>query len=310
MAIRPTCRPVVLAAGKAIPLFLLPKMLNIKLIMVDNQNLTVIDSEVICNQQVNVYGTREKPLFLAKDVANWLGHSNPSRMLSKIDDDEKITIYAKLSLQNSDITNSYISSESDSYKANNYLFLTEFGVYEVLMQSRLPKAKEFKKGVKEILKRIRLTGKYEADTHSDDDHSRELVEALKENNALLRQALQTSANARQHEANIQYCDDKPKYGPFFNITTIAKKLKTTAQYLNNMLSNNGYIVNIDGSWYPTDKLTKLPVVMYCKRTYQVFGEDVKAYVTWNHLGFDFINNLFRIENGDKTLFEDEESRPF
>lgn len=50
--------------------------------------------------------------------------------------------------------------------------------------------------------------------------------------------------------------------------------------------------------------------MYCKRTYHVFGEDIKAYVAWNHLGFDFINNLFRIENGDKTLFEDEESRPF
>lgn len=277
--------------------------------MTENQNLTVIDSEVICNQQVNVYGTREKPLFLAKDVANWLGHSNPSMMLSKIDKEDKIIIYAKLSLQNSDITNAYISSESDSCKSNNYLFLTEFGVYEVLMQSRLPKAKEFKKGVKEILKRIRLTGKYEADTHSDDDHSRELIEALKENNALLRQALQTSTNTRQHEANNQYCDDKPKYGPFFNITTIAKKLKTTAQYLNNMLSNNGYIVNIDGSWYPTEKLTNLPMVVYCKRTYHVFGDDIKAYVAWNHLGFNLINQLFHMENSDKSLF-DEESRPF
>lgn len=178
------------------------------------------------------------------------------------------------------------------------------------MQSRLPKAKEFKKGVKEILKRIRLTGKYEADTHSDDDHSRELIEALKENNALLRQALQTSANTRQHEANNQYCDDAPKNGPFFNITTIAKKLKTTAQYLNNMLSNNGYIVNIDGSWYPTEKLTNLPMVVYCKRTYHVFGDDIKAYVAWNHLGFNLINQLFHMENSDKTLFEDEESRPF
>lgn len=277
--------------------------------MTENQNLTVIDSEVICNQQVNVYGTREKPLFLAKDVANWLGHSNPSMMLSKIDKEDKIIIYAKLSLQNSDITNAYISSESDSCKSNNYLFLTEFGVYEVLMQSRLPKAKEFKKGVKEILKRIRLTGKYEADTHSDDDHSRELIEALKENNALLRQALEASTNVRQHEANSQYRDDAPKNGPFFNITTIAKKLKTTAQYLNNMLSNNGYIVNIDGSWYPTEKLTNLPMVVYCKRTYHVFGDDIKAYVAWNHLGFNLINQLFHMENSDKSLF-DEESRPF
>lgn len=278
--------------------------------MSTKSNLCLIDSEVICNQQVNVYGTREKPLFLAKDVAKWLGHSNPSRMLSKIDEDEKMIIYAKLSLQNSDITNSYIPSESDSCKANNYFFLTEFGVYEVLMQSRLPKAKEFKKGVKEILKRIRLTGKYEADTHSDDDHSRELIEALKENNALLRQALEASTNVRQHEANSQYRDDAPKNGPFFNITTIAKKLKTTAQYLNNMMSNNGYIVNINGSWYPTEKLTNLPMVVYCKRTYHVFGDDIKAYVAWNHLGFNLINQLFHMENSDKTLFEDEESRPF
>ena len=278
--------------------------------MSTKSNFCLIDSEVICNQQVNVYGTREKPLFLAKDVAKWLGHSNPSRMLSKIDEDEKMIIYAKLSLQNSDITNSYIPSESDSCKANNYLFLTEFGVYEVLMLSRQPKAKEFKKGVKEILKRIRLTGKYEADTHSDDDHSRDLIEALKENNALLRQALQASTNTRQHEANDQYCEEKANNGPFFNITTIAKKLKTTAQYLNNMMSNNGYIVNINGSWYPTEKLTNLPMVVYCKRTYHVFGDDIKAYVAWNHLGFNLINQLFHMENSDKSLFEDEESRPF
>ena len=307
MAIRPTCRPVVLAAGKAIPLFLLPKMLNIKLIMVDNQNLTVIGSETVCNKTVNVFGTPEKPLFLAIDVANWIGHSNPSKMVSKIDEDEKMVIFTKT--QKSEITKWNKPSESATYAGNNYLFLTEFGVYEVLMQSRLPKAKEFKKGVKEILKRIRLTGKYEADTHSDDDHSRELIEALKENNALLRQALQASTNTRQHEANNQYCDDAPKNGPFFNITTIAKKLKTTAQYLNNMLSNNGYIVNIDGSWYPTEKLTNLPMVVYCKRTYHVFGDDIKAYVAWNHLGFNLINQLFQMENSDKSLF-DEESRPF
>ena len=35
-------------------------------------------------------------------------------------------------------------------------FLTEDGLYEVLMQSRKPQAKQFKKGVKEILKSIIL----------------------------------------------------------------------------------------------------------------------------------------------------------
>ena len=277
--------------------------------MTENQNLTVIDSEVICNQQVNVYGTREKPLFLAKEVSSWIGYSDTNMMCKSIDEEEKIKLFVTSDFQKRFPSSCWKPSKSSTYAGANYLFLTEFGVYEVLMLSRLPKAKEFKKGVKEILKRIRLTGKYEADTHSDDDHSKELIEALKENNALLRQALQASTNTRQHEANNQYCDDAPKNGPFFNITTIAKKLKTTAQYLNNMLSNNGYIVNIDGSWYPTEKLTNLPMVVYCKRTYHVFGDDIKAYVAWNHLGFNLINQLFHMENSDKSLF-DEESRPF
>lgn len=277
--------------------------------MTENQNLTVIDSEVICNQQVNVYGTREKPLFLAKEVSSWIGYSDTNMMCKSIDEEEKIKLFVTSDFQKRFPSSCWKPSKSSTYAGANYLFLTEFGVYEVLMQSRLPKAKEFKKGVKEILKRIRLTGKYEADTHSDDDHSRELIEALKENNALLRQALEASTNVRQHEANSQYRDDAPKNGPFFNITTIAKKLKTTAQYLNNMLSNNGYIVNIDGSWYPTEKLTNLPMVVYCKRTYHVFGDDIKAYVAWNHLGFNLINQLFHMENSDKSLF-DEESRPF
>ncbi len=38
--------------------------------------------------------------------------------------------------------------------------LTENGLYEVLMQSRKPIAKEFKKGIKEILKSIRKHGAY------------------------------------------------------------------------------------------------------------------------------------------------------
>jgi anti-repressor protein len=42
-------------------------------------------------------------------------------------------------------------------------FLTEDGLYEVLMQSRKPIAKQFKKKVKEILKTIRKKGMYATD---------------------------------------------------------------------------------------------------------------------------------------------------
>lgn len=62
-------------------------------------------------------------------------------MLQSVDEDEKVVnnVYTPGGVQNS-------------------WFLTENGLYEVLMLSRKPKAKEFKKKVKEILKTIRKTG--------------------------------------------------------------------------------------------------------------------------------------------------------
>lgn len=48
-------------------------------------------------------------------------------------------------------------------------FLTEGGLYEVLMQSRKPIAKKLKKEIKKILKQIRLTGGYIPISNEDDE---------------------------------------------------------------------------------------------------------------------------------------------
>ena len=66
-------------------------------------------------------------------------------MLANVDEDEKTT--------------RKIIPNVSNYKTEAW-FLTEDGLYEVLMQSRKPKAKEFKKEVKKILKSIRKTGGY------------------------------------------------------------------------------------------------------------------------------------------------------
>ena len=66
-------------------------------------------------------------------------------MLANVDEDEKTT--------------RKIIPNGSNYKTEAW-FLTEDGLYEVLMQSRKPKAKEFKKEVKKILKSIRKTGGY------------------------------------------------------------------------------------------------------------------------------------------------------
>lgn len=105
--------------------------------------LTVINEQEVLGKKFRVYGTFEEPLFLAKDVAEWIdysktsqGYYNVSKMLMTIDEDEKMTI-------------------TNSNSGGKKVYLTEDGLYEVLMQSRKPIAKQFKKEVKKILKALR-----------------------------------------------------------------------------------------------------------------------------------------------------------
>lgn len=109
--------------------------------MKENQ-IEVLKRTELLGQQFNVYGTLEEPLFKAKDVTDMLGLTNPREVMSRVDDDER----CKLNLP----------------RQGETWMLTEDGLYEVLMQSRKPIAKQFKKGVKEILKSIRRTGEFKA----------------------------------------------------------------------------------------------------------------------------------------------------
>lgn len=95
------------------------------------------------NHEFSIYGTFEKPLFLAKEVSEWIGLSNVSDMISRVDEDE----VTKLNLGG-------LKGECN--------MLTENGLYEVLMQSRKPQAKDFKRGVKKILHELRTKGEVNA----------------------------------------------------------------------------------------------------------------------------------------------------
>ena len=92
-----------------------------------------------------VYGTNDRPLFLAKDVATMLDYDKGSihKMLKNVDHNEKV--------RNTVPT---LGGKQEAW------FLTEEGLYEVLMQSRKPIAKQFKTQVKAILKGIRQQGYY------------------------------------------------------------------------------------------------------------------------------------------------------
>lgn len=116
-----------------------------------NKELKIINEQEVLGKNFKIYGSIDEPLFLAKDIAEYIDYSKTSKgyydvsgMLRTVDKDEKQKI--RTTINN--------PSGSDLW------FLTEDGLYEVLMQSRKPIAKTFKKEVKKILKQIRKTGGY------------------------------------------------------------------------------------------------------------------------------------------------------
>lgn len=105
--------------------------------------LSIIEERKVLGQDFRIYGDYDNPLFLAKDIATWIEHTDLSRMVNMVDREEKLKRTLYVSGQNREMW-----------------FLNEDGLYEVLMQSRKPIAKKFKKEVKVILKDIRKHGIY------------------------------------------------------------------------------------------------------------------------------------------------------
>lgn len=117
----------------------------------DKQVVEVIAERDICGKQFRVWGTFDNPLFLAKDVAEWLGYEGgkyaTKNMVRIVNEDEKVKLTAWI-------------PRGKGIQRKATWFLTEYGLYELAMLSTKPKAKQFKKEVKKMLKEIRLTGGY------------------------------------------------------------------------------------------------------------------------------------------------------
>ena len=109
--------------------------------------LEVVDRTIILGKEINLYRSIENPLFLAKDVAEWIDYSKSNgkyqinNMLKKVSEEEK-----------------GINKVNTLGGIQETWFVTEDGLYEIFMVSRKPIAKELKQEIKKYLKSIRLTG--------------------------------------------------------------------------------------------------------------------------------------------------------
>lgn len=219
------------------------------------ENIQVIKKAELLGHSFTVYGTAENPMFLAKEVAECIdyaktsqGYYDVSRMVGTVDEEEKHlrTIFV----------------DGRNYEM---WFLTEDGLYEVLMQSRKPIAKEFKKGVKEILKTIRKTGGYIA-TKQDDTPEEIMARALTiaQNTLAKREErlkqLETQTEQQQATIEIQkeeikkaapkvsYYDETLQSVNTMTATQIAKELGMEAFKLNKKLKECGVLYKQSGQW--------------------------------------------------------------
>lgn len=199
--------------------------------------IKVVNEQTVLGKNFKIYGDFENPLFLAKDVAEWIEHSNLTMMINSIDEDEKI-----------------ISRTKDCLgRENTATFLTENGLYEVLMISRKPIAKQFKKEVKKILHQLRTKGGYitEKGLGAILDNPDYLMELINESGKRLLE-MRKRAEIAENKNNLLMHSEKS-----YTITEIAKELGyNSAIEFNKLLHKDEIIFKQNGTWIPYSQYSK------------------------------------------------------
>lgn len=104
-------------------------------------------------QEVRTQLIDEDPWFVGKEVAEILGYSDTSDAIKKhVEAEDKLT-----------------RRFTDSGQSRNMYVINESGLYSLILRSKLPSAKKFKRWVtSEVLPSIRKTGSYQAPMSQED----------------------------------------------------------------------------------------------------------------------------------------------
>lgn len=187
--------------------------------------------------QVRTLVIDDEPYFVGKDVAEILGYKKPENALGAHVDEE-------------DKTTTLIQGDGSNYKSKMTI-INESGLYSLILSSKLPTAKRFKRWVtNEVLPAIRKTGMYAVDQLLDDPdlairaftqlkEERERRKALeRKNQEMLPKAIFADAVTASHTTIL--------------IGDLAKILKqngvdTGQKRLFGWLRDNGYLIKRPGA---------------------------------------------------------------
>lgn len=185
--------------------------------------------------EVRVAGTSEEPLFCLADICKVLELGNPSQV--------------KTRLCGGVITNEVIPDSIG--RQREMTFINEDGLYDVILDSRKPQAKTFRKWVtSEILPSIRKHGIYATDNVIDQilnnpDFGIDLLTKLKEERS-------ARIEAEKQVAVLTHVNKT------YTCTEVAKELGLkSAIELNNRLKELGVQYKVNQTWVPYTKYATL-----------------------------------------------------
>ena len=248
-----------------------------------------------------------EPWFVASDVCKALEINNVSMAISRLDDDEKNTI-----------------SLTEGIPGNpNKTIVNEPGLYSLVLSSRKPEAKAFKRWIThEVIPDIRQYGMYATSDFLDkalgnpDNWIRMLTEysaVKKENETLKLETVEQKAVIKSQNNQITLMKPKATYYDLVlqtknavNITTIAKDYGLSAVTLNKKLHDYGVQYKQGGTWLlyqqHADKgYTKTRTGVYTNKA----GEEyASVHTQWTQKGRMFIYEILK-EHGILPKMEEE-----
>ncbi|KAF0361809.1 phage antirepressor, partial [Pediococcus acidilactici] len=177
----------------------------------------------------------DEPYFVGKDIADILGYSNTSKAIrDHVDEEDKLTERIVLSGQNREV-----------------ITINESGMYSLVLSSKLPNAKKFKRWVtNEVLPSIRKHGAYMTDEKIEEallnpDTIISLATQLKEER---EGRLIAEQQVKEFQPKVSYYDKVLSNDALMTISLIAKDYGMSGAGMNKLLHKLGVQYRQGGTW--------------------------------------------------------------